>query len=81
MLTFPLNYQLKDNTFVTVSIVGNNSFDFNMVLPNGTKRTFRWRKTLPHSFLDRYGKTDKNMKETIEVFLNKIRGQRIDPLA
>jgi hypothetical protein len=74
MSTFPLKFQLKDNTNVTVSIAANNSFDFDIVLPDGSKRTFRWRKDSPHVFLGRHGKIDEELKETIELFLEKMNG-------
>ena len=70
--TFPLNFRLKDNTYVTVSSVANNSYDFDIVLPNGSRRTFRWHRDLPHTFLGKNGQTDEMMKETIEMFLASL---------
>ena len=73
MFSFPLTYQLKDKTSVKVSRVTKNAFDFNLVMPNGSQRSFRWRKDSPHAFVDSHGKLDKKLKETIEAFLNKLR--------
>ena len=70
--TFPLNFRLKDNTCVTVSIVSKNSYDFDILLPNGSRRTFRWRSDSPHTLFNRLGKVDEMMKETVEYFLKKI---------
>jgi hypothetical protein len=77
MSIFPLKFLLKDNTDVTVSMSANNSFNFDIVLPNGAKRTFRWRKDSPHVFLGRHGKIDEELKEAIEVFLEKMNGNNI----
>jgi hypothetical protein len=73
MLNFPLTYQLKDSTSVSVSIVTKNTFDFSLVMPNGTQRTFRWRKESPHVFVDNHGKVDNKLRETIEIFINKLK--------
>jgi hypothetical protein len=73
MFSFPLTYQLKDNTSVKVSIVANNAFDFDLIMPNGSQRSFRWRKESPHSFVDSHGRVDQKLKETIKAFLNKLK--------
>jgi hypothetical protein len=78
MSTFPLKFQLKDNTDVKVSNAANNSFDFDIVLPDGSKRTFRWRKESPHVFFGRHGEIDEKLKETIELFLEKINGNNFN---
>jgi len=70
--TFPLNFRLKDNTCVTVSIVSKNSYDFDILLPNGSRRTFRWRSDSPHTLFNRLGQVDEMMKETVEYFLRKL---------
>ena len=69
MITFPLKFQLKDNAFVTVMFVTKGSFNFDIVYPNGSLRTFRWRENSPHSHLNRKGEVDERLKEAIEVFL------------
>ena len=70
--TFPLKFQLKDNTYVTVSVVSNNSYDFDMVLPNGSRRTFRWHPDSQHTLVARNGQTDELMKESVEFLLKKL---------
>ena len=76
---FPLIFQLKDNTNVTVSIVAKNSYDFDMVLTNGTRRTFRWHPESPHDLFNKRGKIDEIMKETVEIFLNKLTKHKSRP--
>ena len=71
MTTFPLRIQLKDNTYATVTLVTNNSFDFDLILPNGSKRSFRWRQDSPHSFLNRKGEIDQGLEEVIAAFLSE----------
>ena len=70
--TFPLTFRLKDTTYVTVSIVSRDSYDFDIVLTNGRRRRFRWHMASPHTLLNRQGNIDEMMKETVEIFLNKI---------
>jgi len=54
-------------------MVGNNAFDFDLVMPNGSQRSFRWRKDSPHAFVDGRGRIDKKLKETIKSFLKKLK--------
>jgi len=72
MLTYPLNFHIKDNTSVTVSKILKDVFDFEFLLTNGSKRTFRWKENSALIYRQRDGSIDKNIREAIDIFIKKL---------
>ena len=68
MLTFPLNFKLKDRTSVVVSRISKDIFDFELSCRNHTKRTLRWKAGTTHLYKDRNGAVHENISEAITHF-------------
>jgi hypothetical protein len=64
----PVRFTLNDNTVVVVKEVTNNKYDFEMILPNGNRKTFLWLSNTPGSYEDKKGNIDKRITEAIGKF-------------
>jgi len=74
MLTFPLNFQLKDSTSVVVSRISKDVFDFELSFLNHSKRTLRWKEGSTHLYKDKKGQVHKDISEAIAYFKEIING-------
>jgi hypothetical protein len=75
MLTFPLHFRIKENISVTVSKIFKDVFDFEFMMANGSKRTFRWKENSWPVYRQRNGRIDKDIMEAIGIFLKKLRDE------
>ena len=75
MLTFPLHFRIKENISVTVSKIFKDVFDFEFMMVNGTKRTFRWKENSTFVYRQHNGRIDKDIREAIGIFLKKLRDE------
>jgi len=61
-----VRFTLSNDTKVTVKKVLNNKYDFELTMPNGSRKTFIW--TAEADLRDRKGKVDKCVTEAIKLF-------------
>ena len=64
----PVRFTLTDNTVVIVRKVTNNKYDFEMILPNGSRKTFLWLSDMQGNFEDKKGNIDEHIIEAINKF-------------
>jgi len=64
----PVRFTLSDNTIVIVKEVTNNKYDFEMILPNGNRKTFLWGDNMLEDFQDKRGNIDKRITEAVSKF-------------
>jgi hypothetical protein len=66
-----IRFTLDDDTQVIVTKETNNTYDFELLLTNKSRKTFRWCESFIH-FVDRKGNIDTLVSEAVEKF-NSIR--------
>lgn len=64
-----IRFTLSDNTRVVVKKVTNNKYDFELMLPNGNRKTFIWVGDGVYNFSNRKGSKDVIMEEAIKMFI------------
>jgi hypothetical protein len=67
----PVRFTLNDNTTVIVKKVTNNKYDFEMILPNGNRRTFVWANDKPFDLGGQKGYLDALAIEAVNRFFNR----------
>jgi hypothetical protein len=68
----PIQFTLSDETHVIIKKVADNKYDFEMVLPNGSHKTFLWSLANDIAFEDRNGNLDLLVQEAIQRFMVRI---------
>ena len=67
-------FTLSDNTIVIVKKVLNNKFDFELILPNGNRKTFFWFKDAVNELSDKKGNIDPVITEAVQKFVRNKTG-------
>ena len=62
-----IRFTLNDSTYVTVKKVTNNTYDFELILANESRKTFIWSNKFVE-FVDRKGNFDVMVSESIKKF-------------
>jgi hypothetical protein len=71
-----VQFTLSDHTEVEVRKVLNNKYDFELRLPNGSRKTFVWSMDCVTDFCDRKGRKDGLITEAINLFIEILSGKR-----
>lgn len=64
-----IRFTLDNGTEVTVKEVTNTKYDFELLMVNGTRKTFLWTTDTPVSFDNRKGKIDAVATEAVNKFI------------
>ncbi len=63
---YPIRFTLSDNTLVIIKKVLNNKYDFEMIRPNGSRKTFIWAEDA--AYLNNHN--ENVIKEAVQQFRN-----------
>ncbi len=64
----PIKFTLSDSTCVIVKKVLNNKYDFELIMPNGNRKTFLWFINAVNELRDRKGNIDPIITEALQKF-------------
>jgi hypothetical protein len=64
---YPIRFTLNDDTKVIVKKVTNNTYDFELLLANKSRKTFIWSDEFVE-FADRKGNFDTLVSEAVKKF-------------
>ena len=64
----PIRFTLDDNTQVIVKKVTNDRYDFELIMCNGSRKTFIWTYGTTADFTNRKGYHDPLVREAINRF-------------
>lgn len=67
---YSIRFTLNNGTEVTVKEVTDTKYDFELLMVNGTRKTFLWTKDTPASFDNRKGKADAVATEAVNKFIS-----------
>ncbi len=64
----PIRFTLDDDTLVIVKEVTNSKYDFELILCNGSRKTFMWTYGASEIFIDKKGNKDARILEAVNKF-------------
>ena len=67
-----IRFTLSDDRNVIVKKVTNNKYDFELMLINGNRKTFRWCNNDANEFSDRKGNIDGRISEAVKQFQHTL---------
>ena len=68
----PVRFTLDNDIKIIVKKVANNKYDFELILPNGSRKTFVWDINMPLDYADKKGNPDVLVIQTIKKFQSII---------
>jgi len=72
----PVRFTLDNNTEVVVKKVTNDKYDFNLLLVNGSRKTFVWSIDMPVYHADKKGNVDVLVTQAIQTLQSIIKADR-----
>ncbi len=69
----PVRFTLNDNTIVIVKQVANNTYDFELIFANGSRKTFLWTNGTSTNFKNRKGDADASANEAVKKFYAQVK--------
>lgn len=64
----PVCFTLNNDIKIIVKKVANDKYDFELLLPNGSRKTFVWDINMPLDYADKKGNPDILVIEAIKEF-------------
>ena len=64
----PVRFTLSNNTNVFIKKVTNSKYDFELIFPNGSRKTFIWWTDEVNEYCDRKGQKDELIAEAVQQF-------------
>jgi len=72
----PVRFTLDNNTEVVVKKVANDKYDFNLLLVNGSRKTFVWSIGMPVFHADKKGNPDVLVTQAIQTLQSIINNRK-----
>ena len=72
----PVRFTLDNNTEVVVKKVTDDKYDFNLLLANGSRKTFVWSIDMPVYHTDKKGNLDVLVTQAIQTLQAIIKNSR-----
>jgi len=72
----PVRFTLFNNIEVVVKKVANDKYDFNLLLVNGSRKTFVWSVDMPVYHADKKGNPDVLVTQAIQTLQSIINNSR-----